>query len=215
VDHHADHVLGQAHRFCGFCVDHRFDDLNFQEVVSRPERSALAAASLDGAVADVVRFGSGQAAASFGEFNVVVRREASVFEERDAFAHQLAKFGFRESVFALSTGSRRNFAKQTVDQPLHVRLDVLVKQVRTKQPDAAVDVISNPSGRDDSAFLRVGRADSADGESVSPVNVRHGQARELDSGQSRDIGNLVGSLIVPHLLDQLVTCVDQTVDAHV
>ena len=201
MDHHTDHVFGQAHRFRGFFVDDGFDHLDFQEVVSRAQRSALTAASFDRTIADVVWFRSGQAAASFGELNVVVSGESSSFEERDAFAHQLPKFRLGESVLAFSARAGGDVLEQSVDQTFHVRLDVLVKQVRAKQPHSAVDVVPDAAGRDDSAFVGIGRADAADRESVAPVDVRHGQAGELDPWQSGDIGYLVRSLIVTHLLD--------------
>ena len=129
MDHHADHVFGQAHCLGGFFVDDGFDHLDFQKVISRAQRSALAAASFDRAIADVVGFRSGQAAASFGELNIFVGRQPSTFQEGDTFAHQLPKFGFGESVLAFSARACGNVLKQAVDQPLHVRLDVLVKQV--------------------------------------------------------------------------------------
>ena len=48
VDHHADHVLFQAHDGGGFLVEDVIDDLHFEEVVARAERAALLRAAIAG-----------------------------------------------------------------------------------------------------------------------------------------------------------------------
>jgi hypothetical protein len=47
------------------------------------------------------------------------------------------------------------------------------------------------------------------------VNVRHGQTRDLNTWQGRNVSDLVWRLITSDLLDQVVACVDQPVDSHV
>ena len=95
-----------------------------------------------------------------------------------------------------------------------MRLNVPIRKIGPDQPDAAVDVVTHPAGRNDPAFIRIGRADSADAEAVAPVDIRHGQAGVLNTGQKGDIGHLVGGLVLLELVEQALVGVNQAVHAH-
>src|SRR5262249_33805313 len=82
------------------------------------------------------------------------------------------------------------------------------------QAHAAVDVVADTAGRNDTSLVRVSGADSADREPVAPVNVGHRQAGNLDAGEEGNVGDLVGGLVTLYLLDHLVAGIDEPVDAH-
>ena len=77
VDHHADHVLFQAHDRGRFLVEDVIDDLHFQEVVARAERAALLRAAVDGVIADQVGIGPVEPAMRLGVVDVALRRQAA------------------------------------------------------------------------------------------------------------------------------------------
>ena len=83
-----------------------------------------------------------------------------------------------------------------------MRLDFTIEEVRLHQADAAIDVVADAAGGNDAALVGIGGADAADAEAIAPVDVGHGQAGVLDAGQERDIGDLLGGLIVLELLQQ-------------
>ena len=108
-----------------------------------------------------------------------------------------------------------NITEELIDQRPDPILDVAPFEAGAQEPHAAVDVIADAAGRDDAAFLGVGGSHSADAKAVAPVDVGHGQAGLLNAGQGRHVGDLLGTLIVLDLLDQLVVGEDDAVDAHV
>src|SRR5262249_16759615 len=55
---------------------------------------------------------------------------------------------------------------------------------------------------------------AADAKSVAPMNVGHRQAGVLNARQERDVGNLLGRLILADQLDHFVVGIDQSIDAH-
>ena len=140
--------------------------------------------------------------------------QIAVEQVRRPFGHQLAEFLGIEAILAAAADAGRHLAKQLFDQRLEVRLDVVEHQVRAHQPHAAVDVVADAAGRDHAPFGRIGRAHAADAEAVAPMNVGHGQAGVLNARQKRDVGHLLGGLIVLDRVDQLVVGEDQAIDAH-
>src|SRR5262249_30229810 len=108
----------------------------------------------------------------------------------------------------------RDVPEERLDQFAQVWLDVLVIKVRPHEPHAAIDVIADAAGGDDAALIRVGRADAADAEAVAPVDVWHRQAGDLDTGKERDVGDLLGSLVLAELIDQPLVGENEAVDAH-
>jgi len=60
----------------------------------------------------------------------------------------------------------------------------------------------------------LGRGHATNAEAISPVDVWHGQRRPDDSRQTRDVGHLLGRLVLLDLLDKDIIGVDHAVDAH-
>ncbi len=91
--------------------------------------------------------------------------------------------------------------------------DLVDRQRRAQQSDAAVDVVPNPA-RGHDAFGQIERGDSADRKSVSKVNIGHGQRIRLDPGQRRDVGELLERWVVLHLAEQRAVRIQATRNAH-
>ena len=119
-----------------------------------------------------------------------------------------------EEVGAAAADAGRNLPEQGVHQPLQPRLNVLAREVGAEQADAAIDVVADAPRRDHAPFRRIGRANAADAEAVSPMDVGHGEAGHLNAGQEGDVGHLLGGLVVANLLDQAVVGEDSPFDLH-
>ena len=194
---------------------HAVDDLDFEKVVARAERTALVVTAGDRAIADSPRVSAFQAAACLGDEQVVVGTVAQVDDVRRPFRHEPRQLALVELVLPALADAGGNVAKELLDQRPDPILDVAPFEVGAQQAHAAVDVISDAARRNDAPFLGVGRSHAADAEAVPPVNVGHGQAGLLDAGQGRHVDHLFGPLVVLDLLDQLVVGEDDAVDPHV
>ena len=75
-----------------------------------------------------------------------------------------------------------------------MRFDVLVVVERTSA--ATIDVIADAAGRNDAAFVGIRGTNTADAKAVAPMDVRHRQAGILNPGEKRDIGNLIGRVLI-------------------
>jgi len=122
-----------------------------------------------------------QPAPAFGDEKVVLGPEAQIDDVRRAVFHQLHQLRFVEQVTAALAHPRGDVAEELIHQWPDSILGFAPLEIGPQQPDAAVDVVTAPSGRDDAPFLRVGGGDSTDAESVAPVDVGHGQAGLLDA----------------------------------
>jgi hypothetical protein len=70
-----------------------------------------------------------------------------------------------------------------------------------KKPDPAIDVIADPSGRDD-PFVRIEGGHAADRETVSLMGVRHRIGHAPDPGQAGHVAGLFESQIMPDVLKE-------------
>ncbi len=95
-----------------------------------------------------------------------------------------------------------------------MRLHLVEHEVRAHQPDAAIDVVADATGRDHAPFRRIGRAHAADAEAIAPMDVGHRQAGVLDAGQKGDVRDLLRGLVVLDRLDQRIVGEDQAIDPH-
>ena len=132
VDHHADHVLLQAHDRRGLLVEDVIDDLHFEEVVARAERAALLARRASRARSlTCVGLGAVEPAAGLGVLDVARVARPRPMQVADALAHQLAQLLGVEAVLA-RPGRRRSGRcwNSVVDELSQVRLDVAVEEVR-------------------------------------------------------------------------------------
>src|SRR4029078_10433852 len=81
-------------------------------------------------------------------------------------------------------------ADQLGHQPLKPGLNVDQRQIRTDQPHAAIDVVPDAAGLDDT-FAHIERRHTTDGKSVAPVAIRHAEGGPLDSWKTGYIGDLI------------------------
>ena len=121
MDHHADHVLFQAHRPGGGRVANLVDDLHFEEVVAGAEGAALVAAALHGPVAHVIRLGAAQAAAGLGVFEVAWGGPAAGGQVGHALGQQAAEFLAAEQIRPAGAHAGRDAAEQGVHQRVQPR----------------------------------------------------------------------------------------------
>src|SRR5216683_4521225 len=95
-----------------------------------------------------------------------------------------------------------------------MRLDVAVEEVGPDQTNTTVDVVPDSPRRDDPTLIRVRRANAADTETVTPMDVRHRQAGMLDAGEERDVRHLVRRLVLLDRVKQAFACEDEAINAH-
>ncbi len=72
------------------------------------------------------------------------------------------------------------------------------------QTHATADVETHPAGRHDAAVVDIRRRHPADGESVAPMDVGHGERGLLYPGQVGHIGHLVQRTVGQHLVHESV-----------
>ena len=199
MDEHTDLSGMQAEGCGGGRVFHAIDHLHLDEVIACAHGAALIAAAGERPVAHEFRSRVGDAALGLGQGDVVVGGEPAGFQKRHALLHQHAEFGWGENMATPPPHSYGHIPQQLVDEPHEHRLDIGETKIRSHEADAAVDVVAHATGRDDAAARGVGSADAADAEAVAPVDVGHGEAGGLDTGQERDVGHLLGRPIASQL----------------
>ncbi len=184
-------------------------------MVARAERPALIVAARDGAIADPRRIGPVESSPGLGELEVALGAIPFVHHVGGSLLHQPRQLGLVEEVLPALANARWDVAEELFHQRPDAVFRLAPLKLGAQQPDAAVDVVADAAGRDDSAFFGVGRRHAADAESISPVDIRHGQAGHLDARQRGHVGHLFGALVLLDLLDQGLVGEDDAVDPHV
>src|SRR5262249_27070704 len=110
--------------------------------------------------------------------------------------------------------TRWHTAKKFLDQFAVYPLHILKPKVRANDAHAAVNVVAHAARRNHTPFARIRRCHAANREAITPMNVRHRQARLLNTRQRRYIRHLLGRLIASNLIDQVLIGVDYAVHAH-
>ncbi|HWB14420.1 MAG TPA: hypothetical protein VG826_34660 [Pirellulales bacterium] len=100
INHPADHFLGQSHHASGLPGADAFEHLNFQKTVARIECAALINASLERAIADVLRRCSVQPVTSLGVLDVALDGELASDQPWRPSLRQRAKFAGTKTVLA-------------------------------------------------------------------------------------------------------------------
>lgn len=131
MDHHADHIFFEPHDLRGLGVENRLDDLDLEEVVSRPQRSALLGAPLDGPGTDELGVGLGQAPVGFRVLDVACCRQVTAPQIADAVGHELPQFLRRKTVLPAAADSGWNALEQRVHQRPELRLDLLIDRCKS------------------------------------------------------------------------------------
>ena len=80
MNHHADHILFEAHDLGRILIKDMIDDLNFKEVVTGTERPALFRAAVDGVIADLRRVRPVKASKSFRVVDVALRSQTATHQ---------------------------------------------------------------------------------------------------------------------------------------
>src|SRR4029077_6803436 len=145
------------------------------------ERAALIEAPRNGTVADSTGVGPFQTAHRLCDRKVAFGSVTLFHQVRSPKGHEPNQFRLVELVAPALADAGRNISKKLIDERLDTVFHVAPHQIRPQKPDAAVDVVADPSRGDHTTFLRVGSGHAADTESIAPVDVRHGQACRLNS----------------------------------
>ena len=82
-----------------------------------------------------------------------------------------------------------------------------------KQSNAAVDVVADPPGGDDS-LVEIERGDPSDGEAVTEVDVRHRERVALDAGKRGDVRELHQGRVALDPRKQRLVREEHSRDAH-
>jgi len=78
---------------------------------------------------------------------------------------------------------------------------------------AAVDVVTHTARGNDPGFHVEGRH-PADGEAISPVDIRHGQGIIDDPRQMGHVGHLFLTFVAPHVPEEALAAVNDPRDPH-
>src|SRR5580704_2293983 len=96
----------------------------------------------------------------------------------------------------MTSNSCRNTLIEPVNNPMQIRLHIVVRKIGDHQAHAAVDVESNAARRNDTAFLYVHRCDTANGESITAMAIGHAKRVTCDPGQCGYVADLLVNSLV-------------------
>ena len=172
---------------------------DLHEVVARAERSELAAPPLQGPIGNQIGPRSGEAPSLLDVVQVGGAAEPPRHRPAGALRQHLPELpDLQPQVFPLGADAGRNIVEQPLHQLLHPGLEGFPAQAGAQEPDPAIDVIADSSGRNH-AVLGIEGGDSADGKAVAPVNIRH---REGGPDDARQVGH-VDHLLQAHGIDHV------------
>ena len=86
-------------------------------------------------------------------------------------------------------------------------------QITAQEAYAAVDIVADPAGRNDS-FFGIKGSDSADRETIAPMDVWHGHGWADDAGQGCDVADLLEGLFLTQVLHHCWRGENQAVGPH-
>ena len=185
-------------------------------MVARAERAELRAAALAGAIGHLGGVGAVEAAVRLGVLDVVGRAEPVLFHHgRCALGQDPVEPRSLQVERTALAGAGGHAAGDLVGE-LHAALltQVVGRERRGEQADAAVDVVAHAAGRDDSV-RGLGRRQAADREAVALVDVGHRQARLDDPRQRGDVLELLERVVGSDRVEQLGIGEDAGGDEHV
>ena len=197
---------------CPF-VEHVVHYIEFEEVVAGSQGSEFGESSLSGLLSDPCLVGILHVSPFLRHLQVLL---PSVSVLHGPFGSDVQYLGeVLLSHFGQSFGSesRRDVAVELVHEVLDLPVDVLEGQVSFYKADAAVYVETYPSGGD-GPLIGIHGGDSADGESISPMDVRHGHGVSDDPGQTCYVGGLLRRVVVQNVADEPVVGIDHGIGPH-
>ncbi len=114
---------------------------------------------------------------------------------------------------ALRTDAARDGRKQGVQQQRQNRPDLLFVETRDVETNTAGNVVSDPARRNNT--IRPGkRRHPADGKTVTPVHVRHGETVPCDPRQAGDVSDLLQHGVILDLRQDFPVGIKQPRDPH-
>jgi len=128
-------------------------------------------------------------------FQINLFSEPLAYSPSAASAKNLFYFFYGEFNVPLGTHTGRDALKNRVHQIFKFRADFLFDKGGCCQAYAAVNIITDTTRRDDARFPVKG-GNAANGESVPPVHIRHGQRRLHNARKGRHIGHLLERFIL-------------------
>ncbi len=132
----------------------------------------------------------------------------------DALHDRVIQLLGREPQLAPHAHAARDELEDALDQLPGLGLDLLVREVRAHQADAAVDVVSH-AARGDYALVGVEGCDPTDGETVPLMAIRECDAVLLYPGKLGDVDPLVQGLLPLHHGEEGLVRIDPGRDPHV
>src|SRR3954452_4401433 len=113
---------------------------------------------------------------------------------------------------AFLTHSCRNILKQYFCKPGKLRQCFRDSEVAAQATDAARNIETDSSSRNNTALFSVECRDSANWKSIAPMGIRHGHRRAHQAGECGYIRNLLQNLII-HAAKQRRTAVKEYLPA--
>ncbi len=176
-------------------------------MIAGAQRAHLAALAFLGLGRDAIGPGAGHGAVFLGPLEVG-RFAPALIDGPGRAAGQHGVHGVAiEADGAARADPGGNIAAQRIGQDFPHLGDVLGADPGRQGAHAAGNIEADAAGRHHAAGLGIEGGDAADGEAVAPMGVGHGIGGAHDAGQGRDIGDLLGDLVV-HVADQRLIGVD-------
>ena len=190
MQEHGDTSLGEAECVCGLLVEYVSDPANFAEVVSGAQGAELRKAAFFGALGH----GAGVCPTHGSSFLGDIEVRGSSESGRDGPSGALNQHGFEflvgKSPVAFRADAGRHGAQKFRGKRRKMGLHVLERDPGSKEAHAAVDIVANSSWGNDSVVL-IESGDATDGETISPMDIGHGQGVVDDAWQMGDMGDLI------------------------
>ena len=149
VKHHHDLVRNRdAESSCELLVAHIFgpNDLHFQIMVPAAERADLVVAAINCALADFFCIRAGDTAVFLGEFEVLLPAVILFDAPACALLDEIAKIFARQFQEPVTANSGRHALIEAVNNLMHMRLNVIEREVCDDQTHATVDVEPDSAG---------------------------------------------------------------------
>src|SRR5712692_6573375 len=140
-------------------------------MISRSEGADLLESTLQGPVADQLRFRGCKSSALFHELKIVFAAVALGDRPARAITQQLflillGKFG--DGAFGSDAGWNKR--EKIFDYPGQLIFDLLEDQTGLHQPNSSIDVVADTSGRND-AVMDIYGGHAADRKPITPMNI--------------------------------------------
>ena len=180
----------------------------------RTQGAQLVLAPVQGEVGDQVRVGPVDASPGLDVLQVRGLAEAVFHGPGGAVGAAPLQGGHGElQILAPGTQPRGDVAEQGVDQFVHAAGDIRPAQVGAEQAHPAVDVVAH-AARGHHALFQVEGRHPADGETIAPMDVGHGQGGPHDPRQGGHVGHLLEAPVLLDLGDHLPGSKHQPPGAH-